>query len=71
MLVALFRLFSFFPLFILHGIGAVMGWVVYLLSPAYRRLLNENIQQAGFAGYTRQAISEAGKNLKQWLPWGI
>ncbi|PRC94440.1 lysophospholipid acyltransferase family protein [Solimicrobium silvestre] len=63
MLVGLFRLLSFLPLPILHGIGASLGWLVYLISPSYRHRLQTNIRQAGFAEHTRSAVSEAGKNI--------
>ncbi len=68
MLVTLFRLFSYLPLPILHGIGFVLGWLVYLASPSYRRRLRENIGRAGFADKLRMAISEAGKNIAE-LPF--
>lgn len=63
MLIALFRFLSFFPLAVLQGIGASLGWLVYLISPSYRRRLQENIRQAGFAKHTCRAISEAGKSI--------
>jgi len=63
MLIALFRFLSFFPLSILQGIGASSGWLVYLISPSYRRRLQENIRQAGFAKHTYRAVSEAGKSI--------
>lgn len=68
MLVTLFRLFSHLPLPILHGIGFVLGWLVYLASPSYRRRMRENMTRAGFAAKLRQAISEAGKNIAE-LPF--
>jgi KDO2-lipid IV(A) lauroyltransferase len=45
----------------LHALGAAMGWLVYGLSPSYRRRLRANLQQAGYDGHWRQAVSEAGK----------
>lgn len=38
-----------------------MGWLVYLLSPSYRRRLRANLAQAGFDGHWKQAVAEAGK----------
>ena len=38
-----------------------MGWLVYGLSPSYRRRLRANLQQAGYDALWRQAVSEAGK----------
>ncbi len=56
----------------LHGLGAFLGWVVYGLSPSYRRRLRGN---AALAGVTlrqrRQSVAEAGKmaleSLRLWL----
>jgi KDO2-lipid IV(A) lauroyltransferase len=68
MLVTLFRLLSRLPLPILHAIGTVLGWLVYLVSPSYRRRLRDNIRRAGFGGSLRQAVREAGKNILE-LPF--
>ncbi|HEV7855870.1 MAG TPA: lysophospholipid acyltransferase family protein [Herminiimonas sp.] len=68
MLVFLFRLLSLLPLPILHAIGVVMGWVVYLVTPGYRRRLKENITRAGFAEHLHAAIGEAGKTFLE-LPF--
>src|SRR3954447_21054987 len=35
------------PLRVLHAVGTVLGWVVYGMSPTYRRHLRENLAQAG------------------------
>lgn len=49
------------------------GWIVYLVSPRYRRCLSTNLRTAGFgqAALLRQAIAEAGKSLLElpaiWL----
>jgi KDO2-lipid IV(A) lauroyltransferase len=66
----LFRLLSHFPLSVLHNIGALLGWLVYLASPTYRRHLRENTAQAGpWAVAARTAaIAEAGKALLE-LPY--
>ena len=68
MLLTLFRLLSWLPLPVLHAIGALLGWLVYLASPSYRRRLKDNIVRAGYAGSLRQAIAEAGKNVLE-LPF--
>jgi len=68
MLIVLFRFLSFFPLPVLHGIGAGLGWLVYLVSPSYRRRLQENIRQAGFVEHTYRAVAEAGKSMLE-LPF--
>ena len=63
MLVKLFQLLSKLPLIALHLIGAVIGWLVYLLSPSYRRKLKENLIRAGYQGHLSQAIRESGKSM--------
>ncbi len=68
MLIALFRLLSTWPLFVMHGIGALLGWLVYGASPRYRTHLKNNLQRAGFAPVLSQAIAEAGKNILE-LPF--
>lgn len=61
MLVVIFRILSIFPLPVLHALGALMGWLVYLVSGSYRRRLRANLRQAGYDGHWKQAVSEAGK----------
>ena len=63
MLVLLFRLLSFLPLRLLHILGAGLGWVVYLVSPSYRRRLRGNLERAGFGAVLHQAIAESGKAM--------
>jgi KDO2-lipid IV(A) lauroyltransferase len=63
MLIAFFRFLSYFPLPILHGIGASLGWLVYLVSPSYRRRFQENIHQAGHEEHLYKSVSEAGKSM--------
>ncbi|MDO8958904.1 MAG: lysophospholipid acyltransferase family protein [Rhodocyclaceae bacterium] len=67
----LFRLLSCLPLAVLHNLGALAGWLAYLLSPAYRRHLRANTAQAGCASARNAAVAAAGKNLlelpKLWL----
>lgn len=63
MLIKLFKLLSKLPLPVLHALGATLGWLVYLASPAYRNRLKDNIVRAGYAPYLRAAIAESGKNI--------
>jgi KDO2-lipid IV(A) lauroyltransferase len=63
MLVILFKVLSVFPLRLLHALGSALGWLVYLLSPSYRRRLNANLAQAGFSNERRAAVAEAGKAI--------
>ena len=47
----------------LHAFGSMLGWLVYLLSPSYRRRLDANLAQAGFGAQRRAAVAEAGKAI--------
>jgi len=42
-----FQFLSRWPLWLLHRLGAVCGWLVYALSPGYRSRLQDNASQAG------------------------
>jgi KDO2-lipid IV(A) lauroyltransferase len=53
---------------VLHGIGAALGWLVYLASPSYRRRLRGNIEGAGFGQHLHSAIAESGKAIVE-LPF--
>jgi KDO2-lipid IV(A) lauroyltransferase len=70
-MVFLFRILSYLPLPFLHNLGALLGWLVWLLSPTYRRHLQDNTASAGLAGARRAAIAEAGKAMLElpaiWL----
>lgn len=63
----LMRLAARFPLGVLHAAGALLGWLVYAASPAYRRHLRGNLELAGFRGAAtrRAAIAEAGKMIAE------
>ena len=69
----LFRLLARLPLCVLHGLGAVAGWVAYAASPTYRRHLRQNLAQAGLDQpvLRRAAIAHAGRMVlelpKVWL----
>ncbi len=73
MVLGLARLLAILPLALLHGLGAISGWIVYLVSPRYRRCLSANLRAAGFTetALLHHAIAEAGKGLLElpaiWL----
>ena len=71
MLPALFRFLARLPLPLLHNLGALAGWLAWLLSATYRRNFSVHIAQAGLTGARAAAIAEAGKALlelpKIWL----
>jgi len=68
---ALFRFVSRLPLPLVHNLGALAGWLAWLLSPTYRRNFSVHIAQAGMMEAKTAAIAEAGKALlelpKIWL----
>ena len=60
------------PLRLLHALGAALGWLVWLLSPHYRRRLAANAALAGVGGRERRAaVAEAGRmsleTARLWL----
>lgn len=56
------RLLSRWPLVLLHGLGWVVGWAVFLLSAKYRRRLLAHAAQAGYPRSVAIAsVGEAGK----------
>ena len=63
MLARLFRLLSLLPLKVLHWLGALLGWLVYLCAPTYRRRLRGNLARAGYDAVRTPAIAEAGKSI--------
>lgn len=69
---SLLRLAAHCPLRLLHALGALAGWAVYLGSPRYRRYIGENLRRAGFgAPVCRAAVAESGKAVLElpavWL----
>ena len=65
----LFRWLARAPLWLLHAVGAALGWLTYWASPSYRRRFNENARQAGIAPATaRPAIAAAGRMVSE-LPF--
>ncbi len=58
----LFRILSAAPLWLLHAIGAAMGWLIWALSPTYRRRFSANAKQAGYRfAQVRAAVGHAGR----------
>jgi len=57
---------------LLHALGALAGWIVYALSPSYRRRLRDNAARAGLSvAERRAAVGDAGKMVVEiprlWL----
>ena len=68
----LFKLFSALPLWLAHGIGAALGWLVFLASPTYRRRFLANSRQAGYTfGQVAGAVASTGRMVgelpKLWM----
>lgn len=53
----------------LHAWGAMLGWLAYLLSPAYRRRFHANADQAGIAAPDRHLAVAASGRMVAELPW--
>lgn len=67
------HLAALLPLPLLHAVGSILGWIIYLASPRYRKHLCENLATAGYrdAATRRAAIAQAGKMIAElpalWL----
>ncbi len=74
-MILLFRFLSYLPLAWLHTLGALLGWLVWLASPTYRRHMRENMELALGEEEARRvrssAIAHAGRQSlelpKIWL----
>ena len=61
-MLVLYRLVCRWPLRLLHGIGALLGWLTWLASPTYRRRFAEHAALAGYGfAQVRPAIAHAGR----------
>ncbi len=60
-MIFVFKCFSFLPLWVAHGIGSFLGWVIFALSPSYRNRFLQNSQQAGYSfAQVKNAVASAG-----------
>jgi Kdo2-lipid IVA lauroyltransferase/acyltransferase len=65
----LFKVLARWPLWLMHGLGAGLGWLTYAVSPSYRKRLVTHATWAGVSKrQTRGAIAEAGRMLME-LPY--
>lgn len=69
---ALFRVLSWLPLWLMHGVGWVMGWVVFGVSSTYRLRFLANARQAGVRPrQSLRAVGQAGQMVAElprlWL----
>lgn len=65
----IFRVLARFPLRLMQAAGAVLGWLIWLVSPRYRRQMRDNLLAAGMPlSVERHAIASAGRMVAE-LPW--
>jgi Kdo2-lipid IVA lauroyltransferase/acyltransferase len=67
-----FKLLSFLPLWLAHGMGAALGWVVFAASPTYRQRFLANSKLAGYTfAQVKGAIASSGRLIaelpKLWM----
>ncbi|TAN81094.1 MAG: lysophospholipid acyltransferase family protein [Gallionella sp.] len=74
----IFRLLALLPLGVLHGLGALLGRLTYLVSAQYAARTRENLRQANLAFDEKQyqsvlsaTVAESGKSITElaWI-WG-
>lgn len=61
-MVTLFKLLSVGPLWLMHGLGVVVGWLAFLVSGVYRARFLANARQAGMGW--RQWLGAVGQSGK-------
>ena len=73
--VCLFDLLARLPLRLLHFLGALLGWAIFLSSGSYAARLRENLgnynegrHPSEFNKVLRASVAEAGKSIAE-LPW--
>jgi KDO2-lipid IV(A) lauroyltransferase len=64
----LFKTLSHVPLWLLHTVGWVMGWIAFLASPSYRQRFLSNVRQAGLRPAQWLAAVGAAGQLVGELP---
>lgn len=71
-MITLFKLLSTWPLWLLHGLGIALGWLVFVASSVYRKRFLSNARQAGLTWRKwLGAVGEGGKLVAElprlWL----
>ena len=65
----IFRILARLPLGLMQSVGAALGWLVWVLSPRYRRQIHDNLAVAGLPrSVVREAVTTAGRMVAE-LPW--
>ena len=64
------KILAALPLRVFHRLGHMLGWMVWLLSPRFRRLTRENLATAAILdpAALRQSVAEAGKGALEIIP---
>jgi KDO2-lipid IV(A) lauroyltransferase len=71
-MITVFKLLSTWPLWLLHGVGAFLGWIVFVVSAAYRKRFLDNANLAGLSWQQKLgAVAQSGKLVAElprlWL----
>ena len=69
-MISIFYLLSRLPLAWLHALGALLGWLAWLLSPTYRRHLRENMTLALGADGALYVNSRVGLAINRYVLGG-
>ena len=65
-MLTVFRWLARWPLWLLHALGAAVGWLSYALSPTYRRHLAAHAAQAGVPeAHWKGAVASAGRMVME------
>jgi KDO2-lipid IV(A) lauroyltransferase len=65
-MLAFYRFVSRWPLALLHGVGAALGWLTWLASPTYRRRFARHAALAGYGfAQVRPAVAHAGRMVAE------
>ena len=74
-MIFVFRLFARLPLPVLHGLGIVLGWLIYWAPGRHAGRMRNNVFDSGLCTsgddcrrLLRQAIGESGKAIVELLP---
>lgn len=65
-MLTLYRLVSRWPLWLLHALGAALGWLTWAASPTYRRRIKANAALAGYGfARVRPCVAHAGRMVAE------
>lgn len=64
------RILAALPLSFFHVLGAGLGWLVWTLSPRFRRLTQQNLAAAGYSdpALLKRSAAQAGKGALELIP---